>query len=79
MRKLMTKIICTLVLCMLASCQRGSMSYTTRDFSCPGMEWRPIPLWFWNNTTVRGDEVERQLEQMVLADGYGGCAILPFG
>lgn len=75
----MTKIICTLVLCMLASCQRGSTSYTTRDFSCPGMEWRPIPLWFWNNTTVRGDEVERQLEQMVLADGYGGCAILPFG
>ncbi len=75
----MKNTICIAMLCLLAACQSGSRSYSTRDFSCPGMEWRPIPLWFWNNTLVEGDEVERQLEQMVVRDGYGGCAILPFG
>ena len=75
----MKNTICIAMLCLLAACQSGSRSYSTRDFSYPGMEWRPIPLWFWNNTLVEGDEVERQLEQMVVRDGYGGCAILPFG
>ena len=53
--------------------------FSTRDFSLPEMKWRPIPLWFWNNTTIVGDELEKQLEQMVKTDYYGGCAILPFG
>ena len=54
-------------------------TYTTMDFSQPEMQWRPIPLWFWNNTTINGDQLEQQLEQMVETDYYGGCAILPFG
>ncbi len=53
--------------------------YTTMDFSRPDIKWRPIPLWFWNNTTVDGDQLEAQLEQMIATDYYGGCAILPFG
>ena len=53
--------------------------FSTRDFSLPEMKWRPIPLWFWNNTTIVGDELEKQLEQMLKTDYYGGCAILPFG
>ncbi|MCR4922174.1 MAG: hypothetical protein K5945_10800 [Bacteroidaceae bacterium] len=52
---------------------------STREFSLPDMKWRPIPLWFWNNATVEGDQLEVQLEQMVKTDYYGGCAILPFG
>lgn len=48
-------------------------------FADPGMQYRPIPLWFWNNTTVQGEELTGQFRQMVEKDGYGGCAILPFG
>lgn len=48
-------------------------------FADPGMQYRPVPLWFWNNTTVQGDELTGQFRQMVEKDGYGGCAILPFG
>ena len=54
-------------------------TYATKQFAAPDMEWRPIPLWFWNNTTVTGPALESQLEKMVTVDGYGGCAILPFG
>ena len=53
--------------------------YTTLDFSQPDMKWRPIPLWFWNNTTIEGSQLEKQLEEMVMTDYYGGGAILPFG
>lgn len=52
---------------------------TTADFAKPSMKWRPIPLWFWNNTQVSGTVLEQQLQQMIEKDGYGGCAILPFG
>lgn len=48
-------------------------------FADPGIQYRPVPLWFWNNTTVQGDELTGQFRQMVEKDGYGGCAILPFG
>ena len=43
------------------------------------MPWRPIPLWFWNNTQVSESALLEQITQMVETDGYGGCAILPFG
>ena len=57
----------------------GASTYVADEFAAPGMTWRPVPLWFWNNTTVHGDVVEMQLEQMLTRDFYGGCAILPFG
>lgn len=72
-------MMCIVLLVLLASCTSSGGPYTTRDFSQPGMKWRPIPLWFWNNATIEAGEVEQQLEQMVTADYYGGCAILPFG
>lgn len=53
--------------------------YVAGDFASPSMEWRPVPLWFWNNTSVNENQVVEQLEQMITTDGYGGCAILPFG
>ena len=79
MVKLGKTILCGAVLCLLASCRSEGGCYSASEFEQPGMRWRPIPLWFWNNAEVEGDEVERQLERMVTADGYGGCAILPFG
>ena len=64
----------------LAARQKPSETpFTTTAFAQPPMQWRPIPLWFWNNTQVDADTLEQQLRQMVEADGYGGCAILPFG
>lgn len=56
-----------------------SFSYSATDFIAPPMQWRPVPLWFWNNTAVNAQEVEEQLEQMIQTDYYGGYAILPFG
>ena len=53
--------------------------YDTKIFRQPPMKYRPIPLWFWNNTTINSQELEYQLEKMITQDGYGGCAILPFG
>ncbi len=71
-------------LCCLccAACQtRGeeTMLLETKEFIKPSMPWRPIPLWFWNNTRISEAELVRQLRQMIDIDGYGGCAILPFG
>lgn len=48
-------------------------------FADPANEYKPIPLWFWNDTTVEEQELLRQFRQMIREDGYGGCAILPFG
>lgn len=43
------------------------------------MSCRPVPLWFWNNTEIDSENAIFQLHQMIEKDGYGGCAILPFG
>lgn len=59
--------------------QSGGVTIETHQFVRPPMEWRPIPLWFWNNTQVNAEILEQQLRQMVTTDFYGGCAILPFG
>ncbi len=64
------------------SCQTWSEEtppLETKEFAKPSMSWRPIPLWFWNNTQVASSPLVQQLGQMVETDGYGGCAILPFG
>ena len=81
---------CSMILRILAlqcclwclSCNSWSEEATlleTREFFKPSMPWRPIPLWFWNNTQVTASTIVQQIGQMVETDGYGGCAILPFG
>ena len=68
------------ILAVAAACaSSGSPVYDTASFAAPANEWRPIPLWFWNNTEIESEVLEKQLEKMVSTDGYGGCAILPFG
>lgn len=52
---------------------------TADAFKNPPIEYRPIPLWFWNNSTIHEEELKTQFQQMIAKDGYGGCAILPFG
>lgn len=51
----------------------------TEEFASPPKQYRPVPLWFWNNATIEEDELLHQFRQMTEVDGYGGCAILPFG
>lgn len=75
--------IITLVCCLwsfvLTSFSEDTPLLETREFSKPSMPWRPIPLWFWNNTRIVEASLVDQFNQMIEKDGYGGCAILPFG
>ncbi|GEM_PF-163518 len=48
-------------------------------FNSPPIKYRPVPLWFWNNTEIKESELVNQFRNMIQKDGYGGCAILPFG
>lgn len=53
--------------------------FSEAEFADPPVKYRPVPLWFWNDTEVDSAGVVFQLHRMVERDGYGGCAILPFG
>ena len=57
----------------------AQITFTCEEFVQPEKQWRPIPLWFWNNTSIQQAEMERQFENMIDTDLYGGCSILPFG
>ncbi|MGO1788458.1 MAG: glycosyl hydrolase [Sphingobacterium sp.] len=41
-------------------------------------QYRPIPLWFWNNTEITPAGIREQMQDLKRA-GYGGVSILPFG
>lgn len=82
MKRKARKSLCLLVLlCSILSIARAEegLQLETKEFAKPSMAWRPIPLWFWNNTQVSETVLLEQLGQMIERDGYGGCAILPFG
>jgi len=49
------------------------------NFTTPPLEYKPRPLWFWNNTTVTGAGVLDQMQKCRDNSGYGGFGILPFG
>ena len=67
-----------LVAALATSCVSNS-PFSKDEFRLPDIQWRPVPLWFWNNATVTRDQAIDQLTRMVDTDYYGGCAILPFG
>lgn len=70
--------LCVAATC-LVSCSSGTPAFEAGVFADPPMQYRPAPLWFWNDTEVDADTLSYQLRQMVERDGYGGCAITPFG
>lgn len=80
MKHLFSTYLCTVCL-LLGSCYISSVKaqITADEFKNPPISYRPIPLWFWNNSTIQGEELQKQFQQMITKDGYGGCAILPFG
>lgn len=48
-------------------------------FKSPTPEFRPRPLWFWNNTTITKEGIDAQMAGLKNQSGYGGFSILPFG
>ncbi len=66
-----------LVVC-LDGCNRKS-PFSQAEFMQPDIQWRPIPLWFWNDDSVQAHQLAEELHGMIEKDFYGGCAILPFG
>lgn len=73
------KKLFNIVLILFAFGQTMQAQVSADAFANPEKQYRPIPLWFWNNTTVCEADLLNQFRQMVEKDGYGGCAILPFG
>ena len=73
------KDLLKIVLILFAFTGATRAQISPEAFADPEKQYRPIPLWFWNNTTVNETELLDQFRQMVEKDGYGGCAILPFG
>lgn len=72
----MRKELITLA-CVLAAA--GSAAQNADEFRNPPAAYRPVPLWFWNNTPIERTEAAEQFRTFTQRDGYGGCAILPFG
>ena len=73
------KDLLKIVLILFAFTGATRAQISPEAFADPEKQYRPIPLWFWNNTTVNETELLDQFRQMVEKDCYGGCAILPFG
>ena len=76
------KMLMQVAICMVAVASMASRLTpdTAAEFAAPPMQWRPVPLWFWEQyicerTDCRGaaraDDNRRQLWRL--------CAILPFG
>ena len=63
--------------CVLAAA--GSAAQDAEEFRNPPAAYRPVPLWFWNNTRIERPAAVEQFRTFTQRDGYGGCAILPFG
>lgn len=57
----------------------ASAQYEASEFITPPMQYRPVPLWFWNNDRIQEQQLLDELTSMVEKDFYGGAAILPFG
>lgn len=66
-------------LLILTALSLSAEAIAPEDFVNPPEKYRPVPLWFWNNTAVDSDTALSQLQSFTATDGYGGCAILPFG
>ena len=78
-----SSLAAAIVLFSITACcgeyEPSTESISEEEFANPPMKWRPIPLWFWNDTEVDSAGVADQLRRMIEEDRYGGCAILPFG
>lgn len=71
-------MIIVAVLLMNATIAAGQ-TFSQEKFKNPSIQFRPRPLWFWNNTTVTGEGIVQQMQAMRDKCGYGGFGVVPFG
>lgn len=68
-----------ILLLSLISLVSQGQQFSKESFNNPPVQYWPRPLWFWNNTTVQPEEIEKQMQVFRDSCGYGGFGILPFG
>jgi len=72
------RILLATILWMFANASVGQ-TFSSDQFNKPPIHYWPRPLWFWNNTTVTGEGIEKQMQAIRDQCGYGGFGVLPFG
>jgi hypothetical protein len=70
-------LVFTALLCFPSNLSIGQ-TLSKEQFNDPPIQFWPRPLWFWNNTTVTGEEVVLQMQAYRDKCGYGGFGIVPF-
>jgi len=71
-------LIISVLLLYGVSTANGQIQQIRQNFEKAPIEFRPNPLWFWNDTKVEKNELVKQMKSYKDA-GYGGLSILPFG
>ncbi len=64
---------------LILSVNALGQTLSKEEFKEPSVEFWPRPLWFWNNTNVTIEGIEKQMKDYKDLCGYGGFGILPFG
>jgi len=77
----MKSLVLVIVVLLFGSNMFGlkGQDISKEQFLKPSIKYWPRPLWFWNNTTVKEEEIENQMQAFRDSCGYGGFGILPFG
>lgn len=57
----------------------NKVTFSRQDFIDPPIQYRPRPLYFWNNTNVTADVLTSQMQKLRDECGYGGFGVVPFG
>ena len=77
------QIVCLAILMTVSVALAGQPALTwtelRKEFPFPAIKYRPVPLWFWNNTKVTPEGIDYQMKAMRDSCHYGGVSILPFG
>ena len=73
--KILSRLIA--LLCLVPALE--SEAQNAFEFKNPPANYRPTPLWFWNDTRITRQGIDTQLPDLRDKCGYGGISILPFG
>jgi len=74
-----TFLIISIIISVIDILPSTAQSISGEDFQNPPLKYRPRPLYFWNNTTVRKEILLEQMQAMRDKCGYGGFGVVPFG
>lgn len=63
----------------LSNVSAQTNAFARENFADPPMQYRPRPLYFWNNTAIIPEILTDQMQKMRDLCGYGGFGVVPFG